>query len=355
MAEMQDPAKQHVKETITWTRFHLPLNQQWPAWPSSGKGHPAEQYVGPLADMEGAPWNKITLGKMVEFPEEAVYMVQWETMDDLHKFLASPACDRFLKHLSEHGHEHRDETSPTTAAEDKDAETKSARRKVGSLTVEEEKSSSSATEPEIDLSHRRRRFLILTHFEGRQTTDIEGRVTLSVFVLPVPRKDENNSLWTAYQRLGATFGYRQLVPSRDEEEPIERYWCRPKVWFYAEKEQEDLSERWIERTFGGSSGVNQTGSSSGPKTLVCEFRVWHENWRVKDNRYVEMEEAQARDEVFRKKWEQVTGEWMARGRILAWKSERWDFRRVPFPLHFDGMDEDGEDEEEEEEEVEKGE
>jgi len=57
------------KGLVTWTRFHLPREQEWPTW---SVGH-ADVHVGPLAGVEG--WRTPLLARMVEDPEQAVYII----------------------------------------------------------------------------------------------------------------------------------------------------------------------------------------------------------------------------------------------------------------------------------------
>lgn len=69
MARTKQTAKRYGKGTITWTRFHLPLEQEWPTWSVTH----ADVHVGPLAGVEGV-W-KASLGRMVENPEQAAYII----------------------------------------------------------------------------------------------------------------------------------------------------------------------------------------------------------------------------------------------------------------------------------------
>lgn len=69
MARTKQTAKHFDKRLVTWTRFHLPREQEWPTW---SVDH-ADVHVGPLAGVEGR-W-KVSLGRMVEKPEQAVYII----------------------------------------------------------------------------------------------------------------------------------------------------------------------------------------------------------------------------------------------------------------------------------------
>lgn len=69
MARTKQTAKRHEKALITWTRFHLPREQEWPMW-SVGYD---DFHVGPLEGVQG--WRKALLGRMVDNPEQAAYII----------------------------------------------------------------------------------------------------------------------------------------------------------------------------------------------------------------------------------------------------------------------------------------
>ncbi len=72
MARTKQTAKRFYKALITWTRFYLPREQEWPTW---SVDH-ADVHVGPLADVQGC--RKASLGRMVENPEQAAFIIgQW--------------------------------------------------------------------------------------------------------------------------------------------------------------------------------------------------------------------------------------------------------------------------------------
>ena len=68
MARTKMTAKRYDRVT-TWTRFHLPREQEWPTW---SVAHP-DVHVGPLADVAGS--SVVLLGRMVEDPEQAAYII----------------------------------------------------------------------------------------------------------------------------------------------------------------------------------------------------------------------------------------------------------------------------------------
>ena len=55
------------KALITWTRFYLPRNQEWPVW----AGH-EDIYSGPLLDLG---IRSLRLRRMVDDPEQAAYII----------------------------------------------------------------------------------------------------------------------------------------------------------------------------------------------------------------------------------------------------------------------------------------
>ncbi|KAK3321964.1 hypothetical protein B0H66DRAFT_553027 [Apodospora peruviana] len=342
MARYRQTARDKGKRLITWTRFRLPPNHEWPAWPClTAAGHDAVNPVGnPLEGVGGTSCYAITLGRMVDFPQEAVCMIEWEYMDDLTNFLASPACDEFLRLLDEHGD--NDDTLDEVAY--------SSMLSWPPLLSGAAAAAQIQTMELIFRRRRRSRFLILKHFSEAATSTIQGRVTLSTFVITAEKEDGYASLCKAYPDVRETFGRFDRPNHPPDPELIERYGrasSKERVWFYArgipaEEKQEDMSETWVEKTFGraGSGGgqqpplvQSQSSASDGgsppgpqPKALMCEFRVWND---MRDE-IVNLgnEEAHAKDAEIKEIWDQVMGEWMSDGRILAWKRERWDFEPV---------------------------
>lgn len=57
---------------ITLTRFYLPLDQDWPIWPVKDGSDP---YVGPLEDVEGACYYNTRVGRLIDDPTQAVYII----------------------------------------------------------------------------------------------------------------------------------------------------------------------------------------------------------------------------------------------------------------------------------------
>jgi hypothetical protein len=69
MARTKQTAKRYRRVT-TWTRFHLPREQEWPTWTVARPDWP---HGGPLGDAEG-PLG-VWLGRMVDDPEQAALIV----------------------------------------------------------------------------------------------------------------------------------------------------------------------------------------------------------------------------------------------------------------------------------------
>lgn len=79
MARTKQTAKRHWKPIVTWTRFHLPREQEWPTWPKDRYEH---VYWGPLADLEGL--EGVSVGRMVDNPERAAYVLrEWSSVSNL--------------------------------------------------------------------------------------------------------------------------------------------------------------------------------------------------------------------------------------------------------------------------------
>lgn len=57
------------KPLITWTRFYLPRNQEWPVWSVDHD----DIHAGPLIDLEGCC--RLGLARMVDNPDQAAYII----------------------------------------------------------------------------------------------------------------------------------------------------------------------------------------------------------------------------------------------------------------------------------------
>ncbi|KAI1772792.1 hypothetical protein F4818DRAFT_425625 [Hypoxylon cercidicola] len=271
MARTKQTARIHGKPITTWTRFHLPLDQEWPTWSVTHEN----VHVGPLAGVEGRAGG-VLLGRMVENPEQAVYIISWRTLDDFKNFQSSPACTEFLQNLPQN---------------DGSIESGEALRY---LTLGNASSSS--------------RFLTLEHVKGILTEEVENRVTLTVFM--VPRKDDSEK-WTWYEKVKYVLD-RHLPLDRSHT----RYsWPNLGVWFWVRAEDD-----WVEQKFGRPEQTQED------RTIFCQFRIW----RPRLGHVRQTHEDSPTDPQVRESWHRAMAEVMPP--VTAWVQERWDIREVP---HFD--------------------
>ncbi len=70
MAKSKMFAMRPTQQRTTWTRFRLARGQDWPIWSTAY----SDTYLGPLADVAGR--EKVRLGRMVEDPEQAAFIVR---------------------------------------------------------------------------------------------------------------------------------------------------------------------------------------------------------------------------------------------------------------------------------------
>ncbi|KAK4038075.1 hypothetical protein C8A01DRAFT_48252 [Parachaetomium inaequale] len=261
MARTKQRARRNTKALIlTWTRFYLPREQKWPTW---SVDH-AHVHIGPLAGVEGC--RKTSLGRMVENPEQAAYIIEWATLDALNNFQSSPACAEFLRNFPE------DDNSPVSI------ESGSAQKH---LTLDD---GSSSSPPVLS------RFLVLKHIVAAPTSPVEGRVTLTTFM--VPRKSDTVfDMW--YDNFKSVF--HAFVPRGSEFTARHRnFWYKfSAVWFWVLAE-----DQWVEEKFGK---LEQTPEDDQRRTILCHFYLWLPR--------------------------------LAIARVMppatAWAQERWDIREVP--------------------------
>ncbi|KAM7200805.1 hypothetical protein V8F33_003736 [Rhypophila sp. PSN 637] len=324
MTRPMQTATRQGKRTLSWTRFRLPPNQEgWPFLGSTAGDDTESQLVNPLQGVPGTSWNRhVILGKMVEDPQEAVCIIQWQFMDHLTNFIASPACDRFLRLL--------DGQSQHDAGDDSSTLNEAAAAAPADSSTQPDDPPVDNNEMEV-ITRRRRRFVVLKHWTEAATSDIKGRVTLSSFVMGVA-DDSFDTLYRTYQDAKETFGRPRNIG-------ISGVWFYiPRSWSAAE-EQEDMLETWLENTFGrgsgGASGSQPTrlaqstsanASGQPKKGFMCEFNIWNDFPNESAN--VRREEDHAKDLEIKDRWDQMTGEWISDGRILSCRRERWDFEQV---------------------------
>ncbi|KAK8122174.1 hypothetical protein PG984_010844 [Apiospora sp. TS-2023a] len=281
MARTKVTAKSHSLGVVTWTRFHLPLEQEWPIWSVTH----ADVHVGPLAGVEGVL--KASLGRMVERPAQAAYVIVWRLLDDLKNFKSSPACAEFLQNLPEN------DTISQVSIESGSA--------LKYLHLDNASSSTS-------------RFLICEQLNPTPMANaaLEGRVTFTAFL--VPQKD-NSLRRTWYNSLKDVFGL--FLPRGSEFISLKRRfsWQYLTVWFSVLTE-----DHWVESKFGK---LEETQEDLQGRTIFCELRHWPHSLGVTP----EDEEASATDPQARESWDQAVAQVMPP--VTAWEQERWDIREVP--------------------------
>ncbi|ETS73387.1 hypothetical protein PFICI_14992 [Pestalotiopsis fici W106-1] len=286
MARVKQSTRQYEKGVITWTRFHLPLEKEWPTWAVPHD----DVHVGPLADVKGV--GTISLARMVRNPEQAAYIIVWDTMEDIQNFEASPACREFLQNLP-------DNSSMPAAIESASA--------LSHLTLNDGPSSSSSMASPLS------RLCTLKHVKAIPTAELEGRVTLNLFL--IPRKDDISTMMTWYQRLKEVLGC--FLPRGFEFVKWRpRFsWQYLTLWFWVVSE-----DQWIEKAFGKLE--NPQGEESQGRTIICEFHVW-----PIQGADLEQENALATDPQTRESWSESVARVMPP--VTAWQQERWDARQVP--------------------------
>ncbi|KAI1119689.1 hypothetical protein F5Y10DRAFT_169685 [Nemania abortiva] len=80
-------------QRVCWIRFSLPPDEDWPTWPTSY----ADKYRGPLTDVTGC--QEVLVGRQVDSPEEAVFVIFWESTEVLQAFQKTPANGELLRGL----------------------------------------------------------------------------------------------------------------------------------------------------------------------------------------------------------------------------------------------------------------
>ncbi|KAK7985179.1 hypothetical protein PG988_002801 [Apiospora saccharicola] len=213
MARAKVTAKRIGKGVVTWTRFHLPPEQEWSTWSVTH----ADVHVGPLADAEGVL--KASLRRMVENPVQAAYIIVWRTLDDLKNFKSSPACAEFLQNLPE-----KDDVFDSSSTS---------------------------------------RFLTLEQMNPKLTATLDGRMTFAAFL--IPQKD-NSLKGTWYDSLKDAFG-RFLPRGFDFLSYKGRFsWQYLTVWFSVLTE-----DYWVESKFGK---LEESQEALQGRTIFCELRLW---------------------------------------------------------------------------------
>ncbi|KAK0742158.1 hypothetical protein B0T21DRAFT_282270 [Apiosordaria backusii] len=287
MARTKQTARKRERSVVTWTRFHLPKEQEWPTWAVAHE----DVHVGPLADIGGA-W-KVWLGRMMENPEQAAYIIKWRDLENLKKFQSSAACAEFLQNLPENDSLQVSIENSTSA--------------LSSLTVEDASSSSSPPAPASS------RFLILQESTQRPAADVEGRVTFNAFL--VPRKPGDDPTQSAYQGLRGQLCNFQPRGSEFIRGHGLHWQDYMTTWFWMIEE-----DNWVQSKFGK---LEQTEEHTQGRAVICEFHLWPRKYGATP----EHEEASAADPEARKSWNEAVAKVMPP--VTAWVQERWDISEIP--------------------------
>ncbi|VBB82072.1 Putative protein of unknown function [Podospora comata] len=285
MARTKKITRRRSDSVVTWTRFHLPVEREWPTWAVDHKN----VHFGPLEDLTGV--RKGWLGRMVEDPEQAAYIIEWEDLEHLKQFWSSPACAAFLQNLPENGHS-------------------SQLSRDGSSSEQ----SSSSVENALSSSSPASRFLTLRESTQRPKSDVEGRVTFNAFL--VPHKQGHETTWNAYHALRDELcsfqprGFEFIAGTG-----LHWEWYM-NTWFFALEE-----DQWVQNKFGKSE---QTDENTDGRTVICEFHLWPQEYGATP----EHEEASASDPEATASWNEAVAKVMPP--VTAWVQERWDVLPLPY-------------------------
>ncbi|KAK3292138.1 uncharacterized protein B0H64DRAFT_419499 [Chaetomium fimeti] len=267
---------------ITWTRFYLPREQEWPTWVV----HHEDVHAGPLADVKGLL--TISLGRMVDNPEQAAYILNWSTLEDLVNFQSSPACARFLRNLPEYPGD-----NPGACIESGSA--------LQQLTLDDTPSS-----PLPATS----RFLVLKRLAA-VTPEPDGLVTVTTFLVP-HQVDDKYRMW----RDNFRYAFAAFMP-RGARLWHHNFWYKSTyAWFWLLAE-----DHWVWEKFGKPEQQAQEGSPG--RTIFCHFFLWSPKFGATPEHEAEV----AADPQARESWNQAIAKVMPPA--TAWAQERWDMRGVP--------------------------
>ncbi|KAL6793774.1 hypothetical protein GGI42DRAFT_333778 [Trichoderma sp. SZMC 28013] len=286
-----------MNRRTTWTRFHLPRWQGWPAW-STGSS-----VLGPLAEVTG--YDKVWLGRQVDDPEQAAIIILWATAEALKNFQDSPACAEFLKDLPDSG--------------------------IVSGGLFQRLSLNDADNMSTTMSPTASRFPSLHwHHSDRKELEVEGRVTLTAFLVPYTGGPDLEQI-----RFSIVRAFKGFIPADCEDlrppPPLSRHsiplggpWpglvaFLPKpdglVWAWTDTGD---NEQWQPP---GQPAVAE-GNGSG-QMVVCQFRLWNGLYGATRQR----EEASAKNPLAKESWETVVSNVIPP--VTAWEQERWDIQVAP--------------------------
>ncbi|KAM3510978.1 hypothetical protein MY11210_005377 [Beauveria gryllotalpidicola] len=275
------------KPLITWTRFYLPRDQEWPVWTVDHD----DVHAGPLAKL---PCLKLGVARMVDNPDQAAYIIEWYTLQDFKDFESSPACDEFLRNLPEH---------------DKAAASVESSSRPENLNLDDE----SASPPK---SPGKSRFRLCKHSTRHATSELQGLVTLTAFSVPAQVDDNNSTFLEIFRELEAKFfcfrpqGYTSLTNRYASSRTIG-------IWLWVLEE-----DSWVEEKFGTLPQPQPNQDDPGRAILCHIFR-----WSGAYSKPHEEEAAAAVDPQAKESWERRAA--LVMPPATAWVQERWDIRQVP--------------------------
>ncbi|KAL6824641.1 hypothetical protein J3E69DRAFT_337169 [Trichoderma sp. SZMC 28015] len=286
-----------MNRRTTWTRFHLPQWQGWPKW-STGSS-----VLGPLAEVTG--YDKVWLGRQVDDPEQAAFIILWASAEALRNFQDSPACAEFLKDLPDSG--------------------------VLSGGLFQRLSLNDADNMSTTVSPTASRFPSLHwHHSDRKELEVEGRVTLTAFLVPYTGGPDLEQI-----RFSIVRAFKGFVPADCEDlrppPPLSRdsipfggqwpglvaFLPKPDGLVWAWTDTGD-NEQW--QPPGQSVAAEENGSG---QMVVCQFRLWNGLYGATRQR----EEASAKNPLARESWETVVSNVIPP--VTAWEQERWDIQVAP--------------------------
>ncbi|KAI9369627.1 hypothetical protein BJX61DRAFT_545400 [Aspergillus egyptiacus] len=229
---------------------------------------------------------------MVENPEQAAYIIEWVTLDNLKNFQSSPACIEFLWNLPEHSNL---QVSIKSGAA------------LRHLAVD-----NASLLSLLALSC----FLTFERVTKPPTLQVKGRVTVTTFM--VPRKVDNmhQMFYNNFESM-----FNNFAPHSSRFITRHQYsWARiSSVWFRVLAE-----DHWVEEKFGK---LELTQEDDQGQTSFCHFFVWP----LRLGATQENEEASATDPQARESWNQHIV--LAMPPATAWEQERWDIQEVPRSHH----------------------
>ncbi|CEJ80435.1 hypothetical protein VHEMI00616 [[Torrubiella] hemipterigena] len=282
----QTNRKPSVKPLVTWTRFYLPRDHVWPGW----DGDHDNIHIGPLRNVVVV--RGLKLRRLIDDPEQAAYLIEWEDRESFEAFLSSPACVEFLNNLPEH------------AAHTEDP---------GSATVSQLNEMTLSDNPESSLAVKSR-FCLCKHTNNRPTAQLEGIITLTVFSVPGTVKEHLASEKLPEPLQQAFSGF---YPGGSLVSTYRRYGHATSFsTFWTMVLEED---KCVARKFG-TMPLQPAGPS---RVIFCHAYSW--SYSFEEPR--EEEAASVRNEAAQKAWQQMIARAMPPA--TACIQERWHIQRIP--------------------------